>query len=41
MTRTLGHASDLVHRYGADIPVQRAESFRDLVARFVATLPPE
>ena len=32
MTRTLGHASDLVHRYGADIPVQRAESFRDLEA---------
>ena len=32
MTRTLGHAGDLVHRYGADIPVQRAESFRDLEA---------
>jgi len=32
MTRTLGHASDLVHRYGADIPVQRTESYRDLEA---------
>ncbi|MFC7504141.1 hypothetical protein [Nocardioides sp. GCM10030258] len=32
MTRTLGHAGDLVHRYGADIPVQRTESFRDLEA---------
>lgn len=32
MTRTLGHAGDLVHRYGADIPVQRAEGFRDLEA---------
>lgn len=32
MTRTLGHAGDMVHRYGADIPVQRAESFRDLEA---------
>jgi hypothetical protein len=32
MTRTLGHAGDLVLRYGADIPVQRTESFRDLEA---------
>ena len=32
MTRTLGHAGDLVHRYGADIPVQRTESYRDLEA---------
>lgn len=32
MTVTLGHAGNLVHRYGADIPVQRTESFRDLEA---------
>jgi len=32
MTRTLGHAGGLVHRYGADIPVQRTESYRDLEA---------
>lgn len=36
MTRTLGHASDLVHRYCADIPVQRTESFRDLEAGWKA-----
>ena len=32
MTRTLGRARDLVHRFGADIPVQRTESYRDLEA---------
>ena len=32
MTRTLGHARDLVRRYGADIPLQRTESDRDLEA---------
>lgn len=32
MTQTLAHAGDLVHRYGHDIPVQRADTFRDLEA---------
>ena len=32
MTRTLVRARELVHRYGADIPVQRTESYRDLEA---------
>ncbi|WP_157537478.1 hypothetical protein [Nocardioides sp. Root190] len=32
MTQTLGHAGDLVHRYGPDIPIQRADTFRDLEA---------
>ena len=32
MTKTLDHAGDLVHRYGADIPLDRAESYNDLEA---------
>ena len=32
MTRTLLHAGELVRRYGADIPVERTETFRDLEA---------
>lgn len=32
MAQTLAHAGDLVHRYGADVPIQRADSFRDLEA---------
>ena len=32
MAQTLGHAGDLVRRYAADIPLDRAESYRDLEA---------
>ena len=32
MATTLSHASGLVRRYGADIPIERAQSYRDLEA---------
>lgn len=32
MSQTLDYAGDLVHRYGASIPVRRTDSFRDLEA---------
>jgi hypothetical protein len=32
MAKNLGHAGDLVRRYGSDIPIERTESHRDLDA---------
>ena len=32
MAKTLGHAATLVRRYGAEIPIERTENYRDLQA---------